>query len=124
MDADLEIWDFASDGKLDRVVETLVSGAVSVDDRDEHGRTALHFACDRGHELIVSALCTRFGANVNVQDHMGYTPLHNAASAGRADIVQFLLDHGADPSICDADGLPASHDSPADIQEQIRLHCQ
>ncbi len=29
------------------------------------------------------------------------SPLHTAAGNGRVDIVKFLLDHGADPKLCD-----------------------
>jgi len=39
------------------------------------------------------------GANPNVRDEDGYTPLHNAALWGHVDVVRLLLEHGADPSI-------------------------
>lgn len=34
------------------------------------------------------------GANINVADKMGYTPLHLAAGYGRSDIVKILIDNG------------------------------
>jgi ankyrin repeat protein len=46
-----------------------------------------------------------------VGEHEGYylgagAPLSNAASAGRLDIVQFLLDHGADPNLPEVQYAP------------------
>ena len=38
----------------------------------------------------------------------GRTPLHMAAGAGELDVVQLLLDHGADPTVTD----PAFHATP------------
>ncbi len=38
------------------------------------------------------------GADVNVRDHGGQTPLHRASFKGRLDIVAVLLSSGADPN--------------------------
>ncbi len=46
----------------------------------------------------VRYLVNELGANVNVQDNRGMTPLHNAAAIGHNEMVQFLFDHGADPT--------------------------
>ena len=35
------------------------------------------------------------GAEVNVRDHCGWTPLHEACNHGYMEVVQVLLDHGA-----------------------------
>ena len=45
--------------------------------------------------------------DLNIQDKAGNTALHLASHLGRADIVQVLLDHGADPAIKNADGETA-----------------
>jgi uncharacterized protein len=37
----------------------------------------------------------RQGANINIRDHIGYTPLHHASSEGFGDIVELLLTKGA-----------------------------
>lgn len=39
------------------------------------------------------------GANVNDQDELGYTALAYAAKKGNVDMVELLLDHGADPNM-------------------------
>jgi ankyrin repeat protein len=35
-------------------------------------------------------------ADVNARDNNGYTPLHHAAARGDNEMIQYLVDHGAD----------------------------
>ena len=49
------------------------------------GWTALHEACNRGHQTIARLLLTA-GANVNVQGMDNDTPLHDAASSGHSKV--------------------------------------
>ena len=37
------------------------------------------------------------GADVTVRDHNGYSTIHHAASRGDTGMVQYFIDHGADP---------------------------
>lgn len=48
---------------------------------------------------------TEAGVDVNARDGRGRTPLHQAATAGRADFVRLLLCAGADPTARDKRGL-------------------
>lgn len=41
-------------------------------------------------------LVEELGMDVNARDHMGYTPLHNAASRGDVEMIRYLVDRGAD----------------------------
>ncbi len=41
-------------------------------------------------------LVEELGMDVNARDHMGYTPLHNAASRGDVQMIRYLVDQGAD----------------------------
>ena len=43
------------------------------------------------------ARCSRPGANPNVHQEGGFTPLHTAAHNDDATLARMLLDHGADP---------------------------
>lgn len=63
---------------------------------DKEGRTALHLA---DVDLPNITRLVNIGANVNIQDKEGYTPLSNFASSNTPDKVKFLLRHGADPNI-------------------------
>jgi ankyrin repeat protein len=44
------------------------------------------------------------GAKVEARDGYGYSPLHDAALSGRADVVEFLLSAGANPKAKNRDG--------------------
>ena len=67
------------------------------------GNTALWFATQgpdpRG--LEVTRLLIHAGANINRQCEHGRTALHMAAAWGHLDLVQLLIENGADASIRD-----------------------
>ena len=42
------------------------------------------------------------GADANLQDEVGQTPLHKAVLCGEENVVEALLIHGADPDITDS----------------------
>ncbi|EPS37558.1 hypothetical protein H072_8730 [Dactylellina haptotyla CBS 200.50] len=78
-------------------------------------RTALHAACENGHEDVVRILLQR-GASATVTDKDGRTPLHLAAADGGEGITRMLMQSGADLNAFDDDGdlplhLAAEHGS-------------
>lgn len=60
-----------------------------------------------GHPQVVQQLITT-GAEVNIADNNGWTPLMRAAARGQEEIVGLLLKHGADPTHRNVDGKTAS----------------
>ncbi|WP_067470539.1 ankyrin repeat domain-containing protein [Nocardia amamiensis] len=73
-------------------------------ERDEYGRTALHYAARDGDvDAIERLLGTE---DVNASDNEGWTPLHFAAQAARPESVARLLDAGADIDAVTAKGYP------------------
>jgi len=63
----------------------------------------LHLACLFGNFECVKALL-RSGADVNLQDRSGNTPLIVAAKANFPEIIQLLIENGADPRVEDMYG--------------------
>ena len=56
-----------------------------------------------GHVGVVRYLLS-VGANCNIAESNGYTPLHWAASHGNIETLKVLLEAGADPSAADHQG--------------------
>jgi ankyrin repeat protein len=81
----------AGAGNADRV-KSLLATNVNLDlDRG----AAISNAAAAGHTAIVELLI-HAGANVNLRDKLGFTPIASAAYAGYGQIVQLLIDAGAD----------------------------
>ncbi|XP_061094987.1 acyl-CoA-binding domain-containing protein 6 [Conger conger] len=100
---DKDIFDHCRENNIDYVTRTIDCKKVDVNIKDGEGRNMLHWACDRGHTDLVSALLQR-NAKINSQDGEGQTALHYASACEFADIVVLLLQAGADPSIRDQEG--------------------
>jgi hypothetical protein len=66
----------------------------NVNDVDDGGFTALHWAADGGHVDCIN-YCIEMGANVNAHTGAGSTPLHFASTNGNVNVVRVLLNAGA-----------------------------
>ncbi|CAI9113739.1 OLC1v1014405C1 [Oldenlandia corymbosa var. corymbosa] len=72
-----------------------------VDELD--GCSLLHLACQTADVGMVELLL-QHGANINVSDSRGRTPLHHAIIRGRTAIAKLLLNRGADLQAADKEG--------------------
>lgn len=85
------------------LVEQLLGQGADVEEVDQAGRTALHYAASRGY-LEIARLLIETDAEVNAADNAGWTALHAAADANHLELVRLLLDHGAEVDARDENG--------------------
>ncbi len=62
--------------------------------QDQDGNTALHIACGKAFQQIVTLLLDG-GANLNAKNANGFTPLGVAIANNQTDIVDFLIQRNA-----------------------------
>ena len=71
---------------------------------------ALHALLALSKDAEITRLLIERGAHVNAAQTAGYRPLHQAAVAGREDLVRMLQDAGADRAArCDRGKTPAEY---------------
>ena len=62
----------------------------------------------------------RAGADVNARDRTGMTPLHQCiTNTDNDNLINLLLDNGADPNIKDNNGLNVYFKSPPKIKDLL-----
>jgi ankyrin repeat protein len=95
------------------LVEFLVSKGADVNARDGDGQTALIYSCRQRKNATpdnsIALFLLNNGADVNLRStKKGFTALMIAAEAGNVELVQKLLEKGADPAIKDNFGVTAA----------------
>uniref|UniRef100_T1IWS4 LEM domain-containing protein n=1 Tax=Strigamia maritima TaxID=126957 RepID=T1IWS4_STRMM len=68
--------------------------------------TPFHLAVgsDAANSIPIVELCLQYGANPNIRDSEGLTPVHVSASWGKADVLKVLLENGGNPALTDENG--------------------
>ncbi len=89
-------------GKTDDVRAMLADQPELIHARGAHDIPLLYFAAI-GHQMELARELISAGAEVNGPEG-GIAPLHGAARRGYTDMVQLLLDAGADPYATDIEG--------------------
>ncbi|CAB3384229.1 Hypothetical predicted protein [Cloeon dipterum] len=104
-------------------MQTWIELGGDLDVIDDEGSTALHFAARGGHLQFVNGFLDHIAkyaensvesvleksARVNRCDNFGRTALQFAVSSKNVDLVQMLLDIGADLTLTDLEGKNAMH---------------
>lgn len=73
------------------VIEYLLNNQVNVNAQDDSGKTALHYASEKGFQDIILLLVSDENINVNIQDRNGNTPLHLSSGRAHEHCVKALI---------------------------------
>ena len=96
-------------GQLGIITHLLVNSSVDLNTAEtETGRTALHYAAENGHSNVV-ALLLAHGANSNLVDGDGRTPIFLATEATEPHCFLSLLRQGCDIGAKDLEGYTLIH---------------
>ncbi|XP_008486370.3 putative ankyrin repeat domain-containing protein 31, partial [Diaphorina citri] len=98
-----------SKGDITRVANKISEGG-DVNYKDDHSKTPLHKAAEKGHLDIVKKLIES-KADINSKDDQGETPLHKAAYYGHLDVVEQLMEKGANVNSKDNKGQIPLHEA-------------
>jgi ankyrin repeat protein len=80
------------------LLKALLAGGMSPDQRYD-GDTPLIFATAESNLLPQMRVLVEHNANVNLRDSLGETALFDATRLRQWDVVDYLLAHGADPTV-------------------------
>ena len=88
-------------------LKEIIACKADLDAQNKDGRTALMLACLFKQQEAVQIILEA-GSNPNIADNHGYTSLFVAVLKGcRKNIIQALIDHGADVNATDKDNVTA-----------------
>jgi ankyrin repeat protein len=111
-DPDLDIFEAAAYGRIDRVREGLDDDPAAIDARSPDGFTALHLAAFFGKTEVAHALLDA-GARVDAYttNDLANQPLHAAAAGRNIEICRILLAAGADANATQHGGFTPLHEA-------------
>ncbi|RDD38700.1 Transient receptor potential cation channel subfamily A member 1 [Trichoplax sp. H2] len=87
---------YAADEGYTQIVDILFSNGGDLNYSDIDTNTPLHLACKKGEFSCVKLICDKSLAQLNMYGERSRTPLHLATINNHANIVEYLLQRGAD----------------------------
>ena len=97
--AQVDLLQAAAMGRTDLIASILDRDASLIDSLDAQGKTALFHAAHNNRLAAVKLLVER-GADVNRADAVGTAALHRTSQQCSDELIQYLIDHGADAHLC------------------------
>ncbi|XP_046550762.1 ankyrin repeat domain-containing protein 50-like [Haliotis rubra] len=85
------------------VVEVLVKHGANLSLRDKVGDNILHLACFKGHVDVVKYIISLHRVYIDSRGFERKTPVMKAGEGGHKEVVEFLVNHGADLALRDSD---------------------
>jgi ankyrin repeat protein/beta-lactamase regulating signal transducer with metallopeptidase domain len=95
------------DGDIEQV-KSLIKNGTNVNTKGNSGRTALHYAAEKGFTDIAELLISE-GADVNARNESRGTPLHRAAALDHPEVVKLLIAKNVDVNARDNVGNTPLH---------------
>lgn len=92
-----------------KCLKLLIKDGTYLDELDSCKKSALHFAAFQGSSQAIQELVGPLEQEINSLDTSGDTPLHNAVYNQHIEVVELLLEKGADPNILNSNGLSPLH---------------
>ena len=112
---------------LKKIIHNSAELGIDLNTKDDHGYTAFHLACDRGHvnaAKIIMANSAALKIDLNTKSEFGDTPYHSACYKGHTEVVQLMLDHSKilniDLTAEDNDGNTGIFHAPMSVVNLIK----
>lgn len=106
----MSVFDYVIKEDILKVERILLNTPKLVSKKDKLGKTLLHYAvCGKSRDLLDTLYI--YGADLNVQDITGMTPLHVCAMWDRKGACKWLLEKGSNPTLKDIYGDTPLHTS-------------
>ena len=122
-DKDRALLDAIKQNNLDEVISLIENGVNINPETKDWTISPLQVAIYLGHEQIAKTLILK-GAKTNMQDSDGIYPIHRAVQKNQKEVVEILLQHGADIEVKydNLSSTPIAYATSSGSKEMVELY--